>query len=560
MSRRRADRHQSDLIVDVTTIRGGAPGDILTINSHRRLGSTGGGGGGFRTRLLVDTTFFVDANTGNDSNSGLIGFPKLTIPAMVDDLYENYDFGDFDVVLQLTGHFTAGATLPQRFVGQSVFTIQGNPADVKAVRIDLASSDKCIEMIGGSAMTLQDVTCSNSVGDAIFVDELSYLTYGNLRVEDTAGQMFFWGGGSHHLGISNKTVTIAGNADRIFHHTGKARVSFEDVFLVFEQNPNTLTWPTGTTYLCGGNDSSISFNRCKISGQKSGQITEHFGGIMLHDPDTGNMLSDFYHVGQVANTIDTGGAIYFANPALGTFYVGSTGNDLSEGYTAALPILNFSTAISRMQARLQTMPQPLAPVLQVNDATYSASIILLDIPGVPIATCKGNSSTPANCVVKAIQNRAVSTKWIIDGFTFSNPTDEHFHGLSNSNTSLQNCVFAVADATKGQIIADQNAYVDATGPLSVTGNAGNFINNSGGQVIITQTVTFVGAITYARYTVESKSDANTRWTGTKTGSVTGTRVNLTNGAFLDSNHPADQSAIPGTVDGIVDAGTFAQMV
>lgn len=557
--RRRSGQHQSDLIVGVTTVRGGAPGDYLTINSHRRLGSGPGTGGPPRTRLLAATTFYVDATTGSDTNSGLSPiFPKRNIQEMIDDLYLNYDFGGFDVTVQLTSHFIEGFEIDGFFVGQrGAIKVQGNPADVTAVRIDVATIDKCVRMTGGSLL-LQDLTVTNTGdGDALYLDAFAFLTLGNFRFENVDGQMMVAGGGSHIFVNAGKTITVAGSGRNFVHHTGKSEVSFEDCALAFIANPGSGLNPRWSVYYLGGNDASVTFNRCVITGDFSGAIVEHFGAFIKNSPTSGNIFPTFYVVGMPSNIVDSGGAIYTIAVQPST-YVGLTGNDLSEGFTAALPVLNFSTTMALMAARYQSNPYTVPPVMQVNDGNYPASIVLLDIPGCPIAYCRGNVATPANCTVRAIQNRAENTQWILDGITFFVAADDNVTGSTGTKTAVQNCVFSGGN---NALVVAQNALIEASGPISVTGGGLSFINNNGGNVIIaSQTVTFVGTPTYSVATVVGNSGGRTRWTGTKTGAVTGTRVDLKNGAFLDSNNPLDQTSIPGTVDGVIDSGTFALMV
>lgn len=520
-------------------------------------------GGGNRRRLTAPTLFYVNASTGSDTNNGRSSiFPKRNIQEMIDDLYLNYDCGGFDVFIQLAGHFTAGIEIEQLLVGQRNLTIGGNPADVTAVRIDIATTDKCVQMIGGN-LTLQDLTLSNKGnGDGIYCDELAFLTTNNLRFEDVDGQMLFFGGGSHLFVNAGSTITVAGSGRNFVHHTGMSEVSFEDANIDFIQNPISGNYPTFSVYLYGGNNSTLSFNRAVITGQKAGPIVEHFAGLIKNAPTSGNIFSTFYPPGMITSVINTGGAIY-ADPVQPNTYVGLTGNDLSEGYTAALPVLNFSVVMALMAKRYTSNQLNVPPVMQVNDGSYSASIVLLDIPGCPLAYCRGNPTTPANCVVKAIQNRAENTYWIVDGFTFHNATDENYHANGNSKTGLQNCVFELAGPTNGQIVLDQGGFVEATGPLSITGGGGSFISNNGGQVVITQTVTIFNAIVYGTATVVGDGGSLTRWTGTKTlsggATVTAPRVNLKNGARVNSNNTSDQTSIPGSTPGPVDSGTFASI-
>ena len=90
-----------------------------------------------RIKLTANTTFYV-STTGNDSNDGLTpGTAFLTLQALVNYLYLKYDFGGYQVVIQLLDGTYTGAGFPSAFVGQIIpLILAGNsstPANVQLV-------------------------------------------------------------------------------------------------------------------------------------------------------------------------------------------------------------------------------------------------------------------------------------------------------------------------------------------------------------------------------------------------------------------------------------------
>lgn len=107
-------------------------------------------GSGGRTALTEDTTFYVDADSGDDSNDGTLGSPFLTPQAAVDFIRRDVDFAGYACSLQLNDAVASYApfTVAGSFVGQnSNFVVQGeSEANVKVaggagVQIITASHD-----------------------------------------------------------------------------------------------------------------------------------------------------------------------------------------------------------------------------------------------------------------------------------------------------------------------------------------------------------------------------------------------------------------------------------
>lgn len=127
-----ADFIVQELNVNVTD--DGTTATILTNFTNALLALTGTI---VRTRLTSATTFYV-ATTGNDSNNGLTpGTAFLTLQALANYLYVNYDFGDQPVIIKLADGTYSGANFPGSFTGQtSSLNITGNsttPSNVQLI-------------------------------------------------------------------------------------------------------------------------------------------------------------------------------------------------------------------------------------------------------------------------------------------------------------------------------------------------------------------------------------------------------------------------------------------
>lgn len=95
-----------------------------------------------RDRLTANRTYYLNASTGNDSNDGSVGSPKLTMNAMWDFIADKLDLNGFRVDVMMTGAFTAGLTTSKGLVGDnglSAVRFLGSLAPNSTVTITIAT-------------------------------------------------------------------------------------------------------------------------------------------------------------------------------------------------------------------------------------------------------------------------------------------------------------------------------------------------------------------------------------------------------------------------------------
>lgn len=644
--RRRADRHQSDLIVGVSTIRGGSPGDFLTINSHHRLGSNSGGSLGIRTRLLADTAFYV-SQSGNDANSGLVGFPKATLQAMWDDLHDNYDCAGFLPTINVADSVTpysVGVDSSGGLVGgqSPCCQIIGNEANPENVTISTSGAPLAFT---GCDIRIAGMKLKSAASVDLFASGPMTLRHRNMWFADAAQEFFE----THYYPavVAEGPTRLSGRCRAWAHATEGGLLNFDNqtinlgaklgTFTVSIASPAVVTWtahgqvdgtlfsgktsgtlptgiqsgqayfikyidadhfqlaltpggtsiittgsqsgthtgvfdpPRGDNYSIGVNRSQVGLQRTDITGwfvagtingvPYSTTIAVHFLAILNLTSATG--VEGLFPYGMTPMNVEKGGEITYDTFVEDVTYLRNAdayGNS-ADGYTNTVEraFKDPSAALTHM-ARRAPDPGFAAPTLQFV-GNYGGTIVLIDLPGVPVAHCRGNIADPTQCAVLGVQNTAINTQWIVEGFAISSVGAGLIDLSTGSNTILQNCIWGAANAASAQITVRQGAQLQSGGVNTVTGDAGYFLLNAGGDVQITHEVIFTGARTYSQFTVFSSVPSKTRWTGTKTVSVsvTGVRVALSNGAYLNSNNSSSQLGIPGSVDGVVDSATFAIM-
>ena len=112
----------SGLTIGTTTVTGGTSGYVLTDNAGV-LGNVPAGGGPARTVLAGDTSYYV-ATTGNDSNSGSIGSPWLTLQHAMNFIAAMIDFAGFKITVFIGAGTFAGFGV-KSLVGGGVLQFTG---------------------------------------------------------------------------------------------------------------------------------------------------------------------------------------------------------------------------------------------------------------------------------------------------------------------------------------------------------------------------------------------------------------------------------------------------
>lgn len=315
--------------------------------------------------------------------------------------------------------------------------------------------------------------------------------------------------------------------------------------------------PRGDNYSIGVNRAQVGLQRTAITGwfvagningvQFNTTIAVHFLGILNVSSATG--LEGLFPFGMTAMNVERGGFLTYDDPIEDITYIRADayGNS-ADGYGNNVErAFNSAPAALAHMARRSPDPGYAPPVLQVV-GNYAGSIVLIDLPGVALAYLRGNIVDPSLCSVIAIQNRAVSTKWVIEGFTPDALGSECLNLLPNSKTSIGLLILNRSTAASGQLTVGQDAYLETHNTLSVIGNAGSLLNNVGGIVRLTHQITFVGAIDYSVACASVSNNSENTLTFPVVGSATGPRYAITKGAGILRGADTLPGSTPGTCD------------
>ena len=170
-------------------------------------------GPGPQNRTVYGGPFYVNASTGNDSNSGLSsGTAWLTLQHAVTTVLHTYDLGGATATINITGAFTAGFTVNAPWVGGAVI-IDGGSASTAS--ITCASTSCCISNYGN--FTIQNVTISApGAGKAgLVATENGVINLGNGLVFGQCGQeqmLASFGGTISAFGSSFACTSVGGNS------------------------------------------------------------------------------------------------------------------------------------------------------------------------------------------------------------------------------------------------------------------------------------------------------------------------------------------------------------
>jgi hypothetical protein len=187
-----------------------------------------------RAQLTANTSFYVNASTGNDSNNGLTsGTPWLTLQHAWNTIRNSYDLGGFIATINCVGAFTTGLTASGPIIGAlgaSSILFLGNAGSPGSVTLTVTAGD-AVDYNGGAKLTFQGFTISAAAGSAFSGNGGgSVLSYGNIvfgtctnshiSVSNGANAQFFAnysisGGASEHWAteicatiVAAATVTI----------------------------------------------------------------------------------------------------------------------------------------------------------------------------------------------------------------------------------------------------------------------------------------------------------------------------------------------------------------
>jgi hypothetical protein len=259
-----------------------------------------------RKRVTQATTFFVNASTGNDNNTGLASNTAFaTIQAAINNLYQNYDMAGYQATIQLAdGTYTAAngtsvAVFPAALLGVGQVVLQGNTSSPGNVIISASNADS-IQAGSGVRLSCQGFTVQ-ATGAPITTGAGLRVTFG-AQVQVTQAVVFGACGGGHmvvegHLAFTGN-YTVSGSAPWHYCATEGGSIDVVNATITVTGTPN-FTTSFAHVLLCG----NISF----VSANYSGAATGVFFDVQQNGVINASGRGTSYFPGNQAGTTATGG-------------------------------------------------------------------------------------------------------------------------------------------------------------------------------------------------------------------------------------------------------------
>lgn len=145
---------------------------IPALDGSQLTGITQSQVSGIRELLTANTTYYVNASTGNDSTgNGSSGAPWATLQKAADHIYSRLDCGGYTVTVDCTGTFTAGVNCYYPIPGGGVIRFDGDTSTPSNVQVN-TTSDNCFDARGGANIQVQGFKMTTtSSGSCIYVSD-----------------------------------------------------------------------------------------------------------------------------------------------------------------------------------------------------------------------------------------------------------------------------------------------------------------------------------------------------------------------------------------------------
>lgn len=162
-----------------------------------------------------------------------------------------------------------------------------------------------------------------------------------------------------------------------------------------------------------------------------------------------------------------------------TYYVStSTGSDANDGRTTSTKLKTIQAAVDKI-ARLDCAGYNVTVL--VDDGTYAETVTLKSPVGVASAgalTIQGNTTTPANCVVRGFTATNLVVVWNLRGFKTTNTLNIAHLNANDATIRVWNWDFGTAGTAAHIPISNGGKVIIFTG-YTISGNASAHINALG---------------------------------------------------------------------------------
>ena len=433
---------------------------------------------GPRTRLTGATIYYVRTD-GNDSNDGLTNTAAgafATPQGWVDRLKQEIDIGGQDITVNIADGTYPNFFIHGGFVGanQSIrVKIVGNIVNPENVVIQGTSADACRLLNVACWISGMTFTTTGS-GYGLYVGDHTDLVFSDIRFGNVVNDMLFCFNGA--IAAASGDVTVVGDADSFVHVTARARLGFDGHTITF------VGTPAFNTYVAGLNDATLSLSGTTLVGDKTGRCLVHNNGFVNLQNATGKLLGT-----NNAWEIDGGGNVVYS-PVQDTIYVRTGGSSHNDGYlnTDARAFASISDAMNWLRDRPYNALNSTTPVIQVQDGTWTSPVTLSEIPFVDQVTLRGNTGTPANCLLDITGNPVITagsgTKWIVEGFKAQTSSGSIVSAVDCA--ALQIKSFDFGSCTGSHLDVGRNAFVQVTTSYTISGGAAQHVNFEQGRVYL----------------------------------------------------------------------------
>jgi hypothetical protein len=247
-------------------------------------------------------------------------------------------------------------------------------------------------------------------------------------------------------------------------------------------------------------------------------------------------------------------------------YVATTGSDSNDGLSSGSPFLTLNHA-SYVAMNNYDQQNRYRITINVADGTYDQGASVYGNVGNYQIYFKGNSATPANCVITlsspgSIFGAAFNANLSVDGFKLGAPTGSSSIGLIpgnclaaslGGNITFANVNFGVTQ--RSHMETGSGGYIAAFGDYTISGSSGFHMIAGIGEIAMAQhTVTLTGTPAFSYFAWASAGYIYSVAT-TYTGSATGARYLADFGGGINTGG-GGASYFPGNSSGISTTGYY----
>jgi hypothetical protein len=205
-----------------------------------------------------------------------------------------------------------------------------NAAGTNISNISANGDGRGVELDGSSHITLDDLNLNKMTGNALFINQSSYVSLSNSKLKSTAdGQIpHFADGlyafGSSHLSIGGVAACPKAQACNTFDYDTGWGIYLQNTSIVTIDHASANADDTGAfvldnaSYVNLGNSTAQANGPICITlnGQKThtGYLTDLQGGVLLVNGSQQNTIHDDRFAGNVGISIGSGGSGFFLDP------------------------------------------------------------------------------------------------------------------------------------------------------------------------------------------------------------------------------------------------------